>query len=77
MCGVSKDNSNTSGTRTTVYTFGAAVLAIAAYYVDAESSEIALWQAGLAAAIPLGALVMATIRTWPKKAKSSSTDADG
>lgn len=70
-----KDNSNTSGTRTTVYTFGAAVLAIAAYYVDAESSEIALWQAGLAAAIPLGALIMATVRTWPKRTKS--TDADG
>lgn len=70
---MSNDN-NTSGTRTTIYTFGASVLAIAAYYVDAESSEIALWQAALTAAIPLGALVMAAVRTWPKKAKSSADD---
>lgn len=56
-----------SRNRTVVYGFGAAVIAIAAYYVGAEAREIALWQAGLAAAVPFGALAMATVRTWPKR----------
>lgn len=68
-------DSNTSGPRTTVYAFGATVIALVAFYVDAELKEIALWQAALAAAIPFGALVMATVRTWPKRTKA--TDADG
>lgn len=59
-----------SGSRATVYAFGASLLAITAFYVDAEAKEIALWQAGLATAIPFGALVMATIRTWPRKSKA-------
>lgn len=58
---------NTSGTRTTVYAFGAAVIAIVAYYIDAEMNEVALWQAGLAASIPFGALVLATVKAWPKR----------
>lgn len=61
------DNSNTSGPRTTIYVFGASVLAMVAYYVDAEVNEIALWQAALAAAIPFGALVLATVKAWPKR----------
>lgn len=68
-------NSNTSGPRTTVYAFGASVVALVAYYVKAEAEEIALWQVMLGAAIPFGALVMATVKTWPKRAKD--TDADG
>jgi hypothetical protein len=68
-------NSNTSGPRTTVYAFGASVVALVAYYVKAEAEEIALWQIMLGAAIPFGALVMATVRTWPKRTKD--TDADG
>lgn len=72
---MSTNDSNTSGTRTTVYAFGASVLALVAYYVKAEADEIALWQIALGAAIPFGALVMATVKTWPKRAKD--TDADG
>lgn len=64
---MSTNDSNTSGPRTTVYAFGAAVIAIVAFYADAELKEVALWQAALAAAIPLGALIMATVRTWPKR----------
>lgn len=63
-----KDN-NTSGPRTTVYAFGASVIALVAYYVKAEAEEIALWQVLLGAAIPFGALVMATVKTWPKRGK--------
>lgn len=61
------DNNNTSAPRTTVYVFGAAVIALVAYYVDAEVNEIALWQTLLAAAIPFGALVLATVKAWPKR----------
>lgn len=61
------NDTNTSGPRTTVYIFGAAVLALVLYYVDAEVNEIALWQAALAAAIPFGALVLATVKAWPKR----------
>lgn len=63
-----------SGARATVYGFGAAVIAIVAFYADAELKEVALWQAGLAAAIPFGALVMATVKTWPKR-KATDKDA--
>lgn len=55
-----------------MYAFGAAVLAIAAFYLDAEAKEIALWQAGLAASIPFGALVLAAVRTWPKRSKDGA-----
>lgn len=65
---------NTSGPRTTVYVFGLSVIGLVAYYVDAEIQEVALWQTLLAAAIPAGALVMATIKAWPKR---KDTDADG
>jgi ABC-type uncharacterized transport system permease subunit len=68
------NDSNTSGARATVYAFGATVVALVAFYVDAEAREIALWQALLAAAIPFGALVMATVRTWPKR-KATNKDA--
>lgn len=68
-------SSNTSGPRATVYGFGASVVALVAYYVKAEAEEIALWQVLLGAAIPFGGLVMATVKTWPKRAKG--TDADG
>lgn len=61
------NDTNTSGPRTTVYIFGAAVLALVLYYVDAEVNEIALWQAALAAAIPFGGLVLATVKAWPKR----------
>lgn len=66
---------NTSGTRTTVYVFGLSVIAIIAYRVDAELSEVALWQAALAASIPFGALVLATVKAWPKKPKGGGPDA--
>ena len=44
-----------SGPRATVYAFGATLLALIAFYVDAEAREIALWQALLGASIPFGA----------------------
>jgi hypothetical protein len=69
------DSSNTSGPRTTVYAFGATIIAIVAYYVDAEINEIVLWQAALAASIPFGALVLAMIKAWPKRRKGSDPDA--
>jgi hypothetical protein len=61
--------------RATVYAFGAAVIAIVAYHADASSQAITLWGAGLAAAIPFGALVLATVRTWPRKSKAESDNA--
>lgn len=64
---MSTNDSNTSGPRTTVYAFGATVIALVAYYVKAEAEEIALWQLLLGASVPFGALVMATVRTWPKR----------
>jgi hypothetical protein len=63
---------NTSAPRTTVYVFGATVLALIAYYVDAEVDEIALWQAVLGASIPFGGLVLATVKAWPKKPKDDA-----
>lgn len=66
---------NTSGARTTVYVFGAAVIATIAYYVDAEVNEIALWQTLLGAGIPFGALVLATFKAWPKTPKDGDEDA--
>ena len=59
-----------SGPRATVYAFGATLLALIAFYVDAEAREIALWQALLGAAIPFGALVLATVKAWPRKSKA-------
>lgn len=59
-----------SGPRATVYAFGATTIALLAFYVDAEAKEIALWQAALGASIPFGALVLATVRTWPRKTKA-------
>lgn len=66
---------NTSGPRTTIYIFGASIIAIVAYRLDAELSEVALWQAGLAAAIPFGALVLATVKAWPQR-KNRNRDND-
>ena len=68
--------SNTSGPRTTIYVFGASVIAVIAYYVDAEVNEIALWQTLLGAAIPFGALVLATVKAWPKQPKDDDDNAD-
>lgn len=68
-------DSNTSGPRASIYGFGATVIALVAFYADTELKEVALWQAALAAAIPFGGLVMATVKTWPKRGKD--TDADG
>ena len=68
-------NDNTSAPRTTVYVFGVAVIALIAYYVDAEVQEIALWQTLLGAAIPVFALIMATVKAWPKKSKDGDQDA--
>jgi hypothetical protein len=61
------DSNNTSGPRATVYAFGATMIALIAFYVKAEVNEIVLWQAGLAAAIPFVALVLATVKAWPKR----------
>lgn len=61
------NDNNTSATRVTVYVFGLAVIALVAYYVKMEIQEIALWQALLAAAIPVFGLVMATVKAWPKR----------
>lgn len=65
---------NTSGKRTTIYVFGMAVIALIAYYVDAEVNEIALWQTLLGAAIPFGALVLATVKAWPKRCRKGGGD---
>lgn len=65
---------NTSGARTTVYLFGLSVIGLIAYYVDAEIHEIALWQTALGASIPALALLLATVRAWPKR---KGPDADG
>jgi hypothetical protein len=64
-----------SGKRATIYVFGMAVLALFAFYVDAEAKEIALWQAALGASIPFGALVLTTVKTWPRKVKAESDNA--
>ena len=64
-----------SGKRATVYAFGAAVIAIVAYHADASSQAVTLWQVGLAAALPFGALVMATVKTWPRRSKGGSDNA--
>jgi len=64
-----------SGPRATIYGFGLAVLALFAFYVGAEAKEIALWEALLGASIPFGALVLTTIKTWPRKAPKDD-DAD-
>jgi hypothetical protein len=64
-----------SGSRTTIYVFGMAILALFAFYVDAEAKEIALWQALLGASIPFGALVLTTVKTWPRKPKADSDNA--
>lgn len=66
---------NTSAPRTTVYVFGVAVIALIAYYVDAEIQEIALWQTLLGAAIPVFGLIMASVKAWPKKPKDGDEDA--
>ena len=66
---------NTSGARATVYVFGVAVIALVAYYVDAEIQAVALWQALLATAIPVFGLIMATVKAWPKKSKDGDEDA--
>jgi hypothetical protein len=73
--GAAVKDDNTSGPRTTVYVFGVAVLALVAYYVKAEVQEIALWQALLAAAIPVFGLIMAAFKAWPKKPKDDDEDA--
>lgn len=64
-----------SGSRATVYAFGATMIALLAFYVDAEAKEIALWQAVLGASIPFGALVLATVKTWPRRTKAVTEDA--
>jgi hypothetical protein len=61
-----------SGPRATVYAFGATIIALVAFYVDAEAKEIALWQAVLGASVPFGALVLATVKAWPRKPKDES-----
>lgn len=62
--------------RATIYAFGMTVLALVAHYTARTAEEIALWQAALGAAIPLGALVLATVRTWPRRNKKDvDTDA--
>jgi hypothetical protein len=61
-----------SGPRATVYAFGLTVIALFAFYVDAEAKEIALWQAALGAAIPFGALALAFVKTWPRKPKADT-----
>jgi hypothetical protein len=66
-------DSNTSGPRVIVYLFGASVIALIAYYLKMTVNEIALWQAVLGASIPFGALVLATVKAWPKR---KDTDAD-
>ena len=64
-----------SGPRATVYAFGLTVIALFAFYVNAEAKEIALWQAALGAAIPFGALVLAFVRTLPRRSKGGSDNA--
>jgi hypothetical protein len=64
-----------SGPRATVYALGAALIAVFAYYVGATAEEIALWTALLVAAIPFGALVLAFVRTLPRKPKAESDNA--
>jgi peptidoglycan/LPS O-acetylase OafA/YrhL len=64
-----------SGPRATIYALGAALIAVFAYYTGATSEEVALWAALLAATIPFGALVLATVKTWPRKPKAESDNA--
>lgn len=68
------NNNNTSGPRVVVYLFGASVIALIAYYLKMTVHEIALWQAVLGAGIPFGALVLATVKAWPKR-KGTDKDA--
>lgn len=62
----------TSKTRATAYAFGAAIVALAAYYVGAEVKEVALWEAMLAASIPFIDLVVSTVKTWPGKSNDDA-----
>lgn len=70
-----QDN-NTSGPRVVVYLFGASLIALIAYYLKMTVNEIALWQAVLGASIPFGALILATVKAWPKPPKNGGHDAD-
>ena len=51
------------------------MIAVFAYYVGATAEEIALWTALLVAAIPFGGLVMAMVKTLPRKQKAESDNA--
>lgn len=63
-----------SGPRASIYIFGITVTALLAFYVDAEAKEIALWEAAFGAAIPVGALALAAVKTWPRRSKGGADD---
>lgn len=61
-----------SGKRASVYAFGAASIAVGAYYFKFEPNEIVLWNGLLLAGIPFVALVLATVKSWPRKPKGGT-----
>lgn len=57
----------TSKPRASAYAFCATLLAVIAFYAGWEANETAVWAALIATGIPFGGLMVATVRTWPKR----------
>jgi len=64
-----------SGTRATVYAFGLAVVLLVAYKTKMGQQELLLWQGILATGIPVAGLLLAFVRTLPRKRKADSDSA--
>jgi fermentation-respiration switch protein FrsA (DUF1100 family) len=64
-----------SGPRATWYAFGLAVLLLAAFHTKMGQQELLLWQGILVTGIPVAGLVLAFVRTLPRKPKGGSDNA--
>jgi len=64
-----------SGPRATVYAFGLAVVLLVAYKTKMGQQELLLWQGILATGIPVTGLLLAFVRTLPRKRKTDSDNA--
>jgi hypothetical protein len=64
-----------SGKRATWYAFGLAVLLLVAFYTKMGQRELLLWQGILTTGIPAAGLLLAFLRTLPRKPKEGSEDA--
>lgn len=61
------EENSKSKPRALTYAFGATIIATLAFYLKWEVNETAVWIAMLGAGVPFGGLVVATVRTWPKR----------